>query len=220
MATGSALELMPKIRARPLVGRIRSSEVRIVVVFPAPFGPRNPNTSPCSTARSTSMIPRWTPYDFVSFSSWMIAVMPCLSLPFLVEPQSQCRFVGDRVRPASSPDDPVERLAICRQRLLDRFERDGPGAPGHVELDRRLVGAEHQRQQDPGDRPRWSCRVDTLGQPLFDDPRHQRRHALDGDLSELLANDRVVIGDPGLDDALEQIDPRVLELGDPGEHAL
>src|SRR5450759_1346593 len=59
---------MPKTLALPEVGRMRSSSVRIVVVLPAPFGPRKPNTSPCPTARSTSMIPRCFPYDFVSRS--------------------------------------------------------------------------------------------------------------------------------------------------------
>jgi hypothetical protein len=61
MATGSAEDSMPKTSARPLVGRMRSSIVRIVVVFPAPLGPRNPKISPSSTARSTSIIPRLVP---------------------------------------------------------------------------------------------------------------------------------------------------------------
>ena len=52
---------MPKIVARPLVGRIWSRRVRIIVVLPAPFGPRKPNASPSSTSRSTSMIPRCFP---------------------------------------------------------------------------------------------------------------------------------------------------------------
>ena len=35
--------------------------VRIVVVFPAPLGPRKPNISPGSTAIVTSSMPRWLP---------------------------------------------------------------------------------------------------------------------------------------------------------------
>ena len=61
MATGSAVVSMPKMVARPLVGRMWSSSVRIMVVLPAPFGPRKPNASPSSTSRSTSMMPRWLP---------------------------------------------------------------------------------------------------------------------------------------------------------------
>src|SRR5438876_1158486 len=36
---------MPKTVALPLVGRRWSSRTRIVVVFPAPFGPRKPNAT-------------------------------------------------------------------------------------------------------------------------------------------------------------------------------
>ena len=47
--------------ARPDVGRMRSSRMRIVVVLPAPFGPRKPKISPSSTSRSSSVMPRWAP---------------------------------------------------------------------------------------------------------------------------------------------------------------
>ena len=46
---------MPRIEALPAVGRISSITVRIVVVLPAPFGPRKPNTSPRWTSRSRSI---------------------------------------------------------------------------------------------------------------------------------------------------------------------
>ena len=46
------------MRALPRVGWSRSSRVRIVVVLPAPLGPRKPKTSPASTAIVTSSIPR------------------------------------------------------------------------------------------------------------------------------------------------------------------
>ena len=68
IAIGSSCVSMPKIRALPDVGRRWSSRVRMVVVLPAPFGPRKPNASPSSTVRSSSMIPRWLPYDLVSRS--------------------------------------------------------------------------------------------------------------------------------------------------------
>ena len=51
----------PKHARRPAVGRIRSSRRRIVVLLPAPFGPRNPKTSPCSTRRSSSASARTPP---------------------------------------------------------------------------------------------------------------------------------------------------------------
>src|SRR5512146_335874 len=95
MAIGSALDSMPKTKARPLVGRMRSRMVRIVVVLPAPFGPRKPKTSPSLTWRSTSMIPRAGPYDFVSFSVWMIADMLYLPAGLAGElPRWDGRFIG------------------------------------------------------------------------------------------------------------------------------
>ena len=42
----SALNGMPAIVAVPDVGAMRVPSVRTVVVFPAPFGPRKPKTSP------------------------------------------------------------------------------------------------------------------------------------------------------------------------------
>ena len=42
----SALKGMAAILAVPDVGTSRVPSVRTVVVFPAPFGPRKPNTSP------------------------------------------------------------------------------------------------------------------------------------------------------------------------------
>jgi hypothetical protein len=61
MATLSRRESSPNTLSRPLVGRIRSRTRRIVVVLPAPFGPRNPNTSPAATEKLTSTMPRFGP---------------------------------------------------------------------------------------------------------------------------------------------------------------
>src|SRR2546425_11719873 len=52
--------------ADPEVGRIRPSNMRRVVVLPAPLGPRNPKTSPRCTSRSraSTAVIDW-PYRFV-----------------------------------------------------------------------------------------------------------------------------------------------------------
>ena len=42
----SALNGMPATVAEPELGEISVPSVRTVVVFPAPLGPRKPNTSP------------------------------------------------------------------------------------------------------------------------------------------------------------------------------
>src|SRR6187401_2148118 len=43
----------PATRAAPAVGRSSVQRIEIVVVLPAPFGPRNPNSSPGSTENDT-----------------------------------------------------------------------------------------------------------------------------------------------------------------------
>ena len=56
-----------RVRGRcPAVGRCRSSSSRIVVVLPAPLGPRNPNTCPGSTLRSRRSTATVAPNDFVN----------------------------------------------------------------------------------------------------------------------------------------------------------
>ena len=46
-------DVVPSTRACPLVGSSRVISILIVVVLPAPFGPRRPKSSPCSTANDT-----------------------------------------------------------------------------------------------------------------------------------------------------------------------
>ncbi len=49
---------MPPTVALPPVGITRVVSTPTVVVFPAPFGPRSPNTSPVSTLRFSSSTAR------------------------------------------------------------------------------------------------------------------------------------------------------------------
>ena len=42
------------MRAVPLVGGMKQVRMRMVVLLPAPFGPRNPRISPFSTTNETS----------------------------------------------------------------------------------------------------------------------------------------------------------------------
>src|SRR5690606_7038354 len=84
----------------PLSGRIRSSRQRIVVVFPAPFGPRKPTISPARTSRSTPRSARTSPYDFVnpSTTNAIVSIMVlCLSL-VAAAAHSQSRSPGHRRR--------------------------------------------------------------------------------------------------------------------------
>ncbi|MBA7652386.1 hypothetical protein ES703_60220 [subsurface metagenome] len=49
--SGSLVELYPHIRAVPEVGSVSPSSISIVVVLPAPLGPRKPKMSPSSICR-------------------------------------------------------------------------------------------------------------------------------------------------------------------------
>ena len=52
-ARGSAWTSIPSMRTRPRVGRRRPDRMRIVVLFPAPFGPRKPKNRPRGTRKET-----------------------------------------------------------------------------------------------------------------------------------------------------------------------
>src|SRR5207245_1824577 len=61
----------PATLATPDVFRRRVVRILIVVLFPAPFGPRNPKNSPSSTLKDillTACVP--SPYVFTRFSTW------------------------------------------------------------------------------------------------------------------------------------------------------
>src|ERR1700674_317652 len=78
--------------ADPDVGRIRPSNIRRVVVFPAPFGPRKPKTSPRCTSRSrlsTAVIDG--PYRLVSL---LVIMTFSLAIGYLLQERS----MGSTVR--------------------------------------------------------------------------------------------------------------------------
>src|SRR3954451_19599472 len=63
----------PATVARPDVGFASVQSMLIVVVFPAPLGPRNPNTSPGSTSKLTPRTASISPNDFLSSSTSITA---------------------------------------------------------------------------------------------------------------------------------------------------
>jgi len=64
----------PLIHASPSVGRVSDVNIRIVVVFPAPFGPRKPYTVPWSTVRLSPSTAISVPNRFVSSRVSMASV--------------------------------------------------------------------------------------------------------------------------------------------------
>src|SRR5574338_933568 len=84
-ASGSRARSWPLTTTRPDVGFRRPAMIRIVVVFPAPFGPRKPWICPGSTSRLTSSTAVKAPYFLTRL--WM-AIMrsaeerrPAIALP-------------------------------------------------------------------------------------------------------------------------------------------
>src|SRR4051812_32638308 len=65
----------PATRARPPVGRASVQSMWIVVVLPAPLGPRKPNTSPRATSKLTPRTASTSPKDFTSCSTSIAADM-------------------------------------------------------------------------------------------------------------------------------------------------
>ena len=64
MALRSSNKFFPKMRISPALGLIKESIQRIVVLFPAPLGPKNPNTSPLLTVKLTFFTASNEPNDF------------------------------------------------------------------------------------------------------------------------------------------------------------
>src|SRR3546814_14667176 len=66
------------MRASPAVGRRKPMIIFIVVDLPAPFGPRNPSTSPRATVSDTRSTALMEPNDFVSSRVTIISsIDPC-----------------------------------------------------------------------------------------------------------------------------------------------
>ena len=65
-AIGSFAISMPAISTEPSVGFKIPAIIRSVVVFPAPFGPTNPNSSPDGTCKSIASTALNAPYFLVS----------------------------------------------------------------------------------------------------------------------------------------------------------
>ncbi len=61
---------MPITLRSPLVTGDEQAIMRMVLVLPAPFGPRKPNASPVRTSKSTASTAVKSPKRFVSWRAW------------------------------------------------------------------------------------------------------------------------------------------------------
>ena len=105
---------MPATTAEPAVGAISVPSVRTVVVLPAPFGPRNPNTSPHPTLNETSARAVRSPKRLVRWlTSIAAAAAEC-------PPARPHRPRPVPAAPASPPDRPVPAARPHRPRAPPR----------------------------------------------------------------------------------------------------
>src|SRR5690242_14069054 len=98
----------PRMAALPAVGFSRPVSILIVVVFPAPLGPRKPTISLCPIVRSIPFTAIWTPYVLRSpraSTAGTVESLPCLitadapSIPHAPLTQRSQQLAG----PASCP---------------------------------------------------------------------------------------------------------------------
>ncbi len=118
----------PSTLTVPLVGRMRSTSMRIVVVLPAPFGPRKPTTSPGSTLNERSSTARTAPKRLVRLVHVMAGVTGS-SLP-------SGSISGRDGRPGATgtlgPNTATLRHSWrARPRHVLRTGREGPKGPAH-----------------------------------------------------------------------------------------
>src|SRR5438552_13726288 len=101
----------PPMSAEPDVGRSRPVIILIEVVLPAPFGPKNPNSSPAYTDRFRSVTARSEPNVLVRPRHWIIGVAGgfagCSSAGRVsiigLRPCAEKRGLKDRIRSAHGP---------------------------------------------------------------------------------------------------------------------
>src|SRR5208282_328234 len=113
-ASGSRLTSYPATNARPALGLSSPHNMRMVVDLPAPFGPRNPNTSPLRTVRLSWSTATKSPKRLVSFS-----ITTELGTTELDESEMARSIMAPR-----SPRNRIHKQVFDRRRnLLDGVDR-------------------------------------------------------------------------------------------------
>src|SRR4030042_1018983 len=115
---GSRAGSNPQTLTVPEVGSVRPRSISIVVVFPAPFGPRKPKTSPSATERLRLSTAFCFPQSLVSSSIRMTISLSTSASPHLDEQEAQSR---DHREDDPDPDPPPGRRGLYRDPHLHGF---------------------------------------------------------------------------------------------------
>src|SRR5579863_7855971 len=112
----------PATLAAPAVGLASVHSMLMVVVFPAPLGPRKPNTSPVATSKSTPRTASSSPKRLTR--PWTEIAAPGVPAPrwlsSLVADTCRCTLLSAFVTLVGQ--DPVQRPACLGQRLAGPFD--------------------------------------------------------------------------------------------------
>src|SRR5215210_2377710 len=169
----SASGSRPRMRSVPAVTGETQPIIRIVELFPAPFGPRKPNASPRRTSRSMPSTATSSPNRLTSPRAWIME-------PFsLTGPRYLARSDG-LPRRLDVPSDLVDQLLLAREDLLvaqppPQLDDEAPAVEvalevEQVRLDPPLVTAvvRVEPDRDRGAMTERLARVDAVG-------RHEQR---------------------------------------------
>src|SRR5258705_8748378 len=96
--SGSASRSWPSMTTRPAVGLSSPAMMRMVVVLPAPFGPRKPWISPLGTSKLTPSTAVNDPYFLTRPSTWIMDLLPPRRRP-TAAPTRVAPWNGDFERP-------------------------------------------------------------------------------------------------------------------------
>src|SRR6476620_809469 len=179
----------PSISTLPLVGVSSVVNILIVVVFPAPFGPRNANISPASTANETSRTAVISPKVFTRPATRMMGgngtILPAtserarsvrLDAEFLIVDSRDAARLHDGQRLAVlrdllriDGDSSVSIVGSFNRVRIDQFVRDlprvAPGGGVRLSVERHRVDFGARRLVFPWD-----------GRPRADETASGRRH--------------------------------------------
>src|SRR6266567_538667 len=128
--SGFATTSMPPTLADPDVGASRPQRIRMVVDFPAPFGPKKPKISPGATRIDTWSTATKSPNRFTRLSISTVALDGCMIL---------LRFANQR----------NENILKRRLNFFKRLHVDARRPHGALDGGRRRSAREKQMQRRP-----------------------------------------------------------------------
>src|ERR1700704_4441576 len=109
--------------ARPEVGSARPSSSRMVVDFPAPFGPRNPVMRPGASSKDRSLTAMTVPYRLVS--AWTAMVLMAVPPEVVNAVRLTLPTLGNAAARGAGRQDALSRTAAAYRILRGMYAGGG-----------------------------------------------------------------------------------------------